>query len=91
MTIREIRKAILRAGPLYLPVAQLRGLRADVLGSLFGSGPVMPILAAAPHSGIGFIEAHGLASIISVPFWQATPDRSWHLTGAAVHTLIGHG
>jgi hypothetical protein len=38
---------------------------------------------------VGFVEAHGLAVIIGVLLWRAQPLRSWHLTAAAVHILLG--
>ena len=28
-----------------------------------------------------YLEAHGLAFIISILFWRAAPLRCWHLTG----------
>jgi hypothetical protein len=47
------------------------------------------VIGGARHLGIGFIEAHGLALIIGILLWRAEPSRSWHLTGAAVHVLLG--
>jgi hypothetical protein len=47
------------------------------------------IVAAAPHAGIGFVEAHGLAVILGVLLWRAAPERSWHLAAAAIHVLLG--
>jgi hypothetical protein len=58
-------------------------------GDLLLARPVSRIIASAPHAGIGFIEAHGLALIIGVLLWRAPPVRAWHLTGAAVHVLLG--
>jgi hypothetical protein len=37
---------------------------------------------------MGLVEANGLA-VIGVLLWRAQPLRSWHLTGAAVHVLLG--
>ena len=62
---------------------------ADLAGAFFAIGPQQPILAAAPHAAIGFVEAHGLAFIIGVRLWFALPERAWHLTAAAVHALLG--
>jgi hypothetical protein len=84
-----IRQLILRANALYLLVAAAGGIWSDVLGIFFSRGPVSRIIAGAPHAGIGFIEAHGLALIIGVLLWRAAPVRAWHLTGAAVHVLLG--
>jgi hypothetical protein len=84
-----MRTLILRANALYLGIAAFGGLLSDVLGIYVGHGPVGRIAAVAPHAGIGFVEAHGLALILSVLLWRASPSRSWHLAAAAVHTLLG--
>ena len=47
------------------------------------------MLAAAPHAAIGFVEAHGLAVILAVLRWRATPARAWHLTAVALEVLLG--
>ena len=52
-------------------------------------GPVAKIVAAAPYSGLGFIEAHGLAFLIGIQMWRAKPSRAWHLTAVAIHVLLG--
>jgi len=52
-------------------------------------GPAGRIVGSGPHAGIGFIEAQGLAFILSVLLWRAAPVRSWHGTGAAVEALLG--
>ena len=83
------RQAILRANAIFLLVAATAGLWTDVLGIFFSVGAQAPIIANAPYAGIGFIEAHGLAFIIGVLLWRAAPERSWHLTAAAVHVLLG--
>jgi hypothetical protein len=83
------RLLILRADALFLIIASIGGAMTDVAGSLFGSGPEVAILSAAPAAGIGFLEAHGLALILGILFWRATPAREWHLTAAAVHALLG--
>jgi hypothetical protein len=46
-------------------------------------------VAEAPWSGLGFIEAHGLAFIIGILMWRSQASRSWHLTAAAIHVLLG--
>jgi hypothetical protein len=84
-----MRTAILRANAIYLLVAAAGGFTADILGAFFGRGPVAPVLAAAPNAAIGFVEAHGLAFIIGVLLWRAETSRTWHLTAAAVHVLLG--
>ena len=47
------------------------------------------MVALAPNSTIGFVEAHGLAFIIGIRLWLAPPLRIWHFTAAAVHVLLG--
>lgn len=84
-----MRTAILRADAVYLLVAAAGGFSADILGAFYGRGPVAPVLAAAPHAAIGFVEAHGLAFIIGVLLWRAETSRAWHFTAAAVHVLLG--
>ena len=84
------RRLILRANALYLGIASIAGLLLlDLQGIAFGRGPEGTILVAAPHAGIGFVEAHGLAFILSVLLWQAPPVRYAHLTAAAVQLLLG--
>jgi hypothetical protein len=84
-----VRTNLLRANAVFLLVASNAGLVIDIAGSFFGKGPEAAILQSAPGAGIGFIEAHGLALIIGVLLWRAAPVRSWHLTAAAVHLLLG--
>jgi hypothetical protein len=61
----------------------------DIRGVLYGLGPQGRLLAQAPHAGIGFVEAHGLAMILAVLLWRAAPARSWHLTALAMEVLLG--
>ena len=84
------RKMILRANALYLGIASIAAfLLLDLRGIALGSGPAGQIFAAAPHAAIGFVEAHGLAFILSVLLWNAHPVRYAHFTAAAVMSLLG--
>jgi hypothetical protein len=83
------RRYLLRANATFLLAASMGGMWSDILGAFFARGHVAPVLAQAPHAAIGFVEAHGLAFIIGVLLWCAEPQRSWHLTAAAVHFLLG--
>lgn len=84
------RRLILRANAIYLGLASVMGLIGlDVRGIFFGTGPEGRILAGAPYAGVGFLESHRLALILSVLFWRAAPTRSWHVTGAATAALLG--
>ena len=69
---------------LYIGVAGCAGLIFDVRGVLYGLGPQGRALADAPHAGIGFVEAHGLAVILAVLLWRARPERAALLTAFAV-------
>jgi hypothetical protein len=86
MTIRQL---ILRANALYIGCAGCAGIIFDVRGVLYGLGPQGRALAAAPHAGIGFVEAHGLAVILAVLLWRARSERVAHLTAFAVVALLG--
>jgi hypothetical protein len=85
----EHRRRILRANAIYLMLASSSAACMDVAGAFLSRGPTASILTAAPHAGIGFLEAHGLAFILSILLWRAEPVRAWHLTGVAIHTLLG--
>jgi len=84
-----IRQRILRGNALYIGVAGLAGMVFDLRGAFYGLGPQGRVLADAPHTAIGFFEAHGLAVILAVLLWRATPSRSWHLTALAMDALLG--
>ena len=83
------RRRILRANAIYLMAASTAGLLMDVLGTFFHRGPESLVVANAPYSSVGFLEAHGLALIISIWLFRSETSRTWHFTGAAVHTLLG--
>ena len=81
---------ILRAHALYLGIASVTAfLFMDMRGWLFNAGPVRHVIADAPHTVIGFVEAHGLAFILAVLFWRAAPVRFWNLTAMATAALLG--
>jgi hypothetical protein len=80
---------LVRVNAGFLILASAGGLFTDISGSFFGSGPEAILLGDAPGTGIGFIEAHGLALIIGVTLWRIAYSRSWHAVLAAVHMLLG--
>lgn len=83
-------RVILRANAVYLGLGAVGGLFfMDLPAVILGVGPGARILSNAPHAAIGFIEAHGLALILSIWLWRAEPVRSWHITGAAIALLLG--
>lgn len=83
------RRLILRANAAFLMLASAGGMWSDITGAFLARGHLAAVLAKAPHAAIGFVEAHGLAFILGVLLWRAMPERSWHLTAAAVHVLLG--
>jgi hypothetical protein len=84
-----LRRALLRTNAIYIGGAASIALVFDIRGVLYGLGPQGRLLASAPHAGIGFVEAHGLALILAVLLWRAAPARSWHLTATALEVLLG--
>jgi hypothetical protein len=82
-------RTILRSHAAFLLAASSSALVMDILGIFFNLGPERHILALAPHAGIGFVEAHGLAFLIGILMCRAQAVRPWHLTGAAVGALLG--
>jgi hypothetical protein len=86
----NFRRLLLRADGVFLIVAAVGAwVSADFPASFSGSGPFGPLIAHQPALGIGFVEAHGLAIILGVLLWRAPSATSWHLTGAAIHLLLG--
>jgi hypothetical protein len=86
----SMRQLTLRAHGFYIAFAGVAALFAwDIPGSFFGTGPQARILGDSPYAGIGFVEAHGLAIILGVLLWRATPLRSWHVVGLAIGVLLG--
>jgi hypothetical protein len=86
---RPRRRLLLRTNALFLILASSFGLLADVIGRFGGVGPQATVFAQAPYAAIGFVEAHGLALILSVMLWRGAPTRSWHLTALAIEVLLG--
>ena len=84
-----LRRHLLRANAVFLVLASVAALHADIIGVAFGLGPQGPFLSVTPQAAVGFIEAHGLALIIGVALWRATPARAWNFGAMAVHLLLG--
>lgn len=87
--INDFRHLVLRANAIFLLLASAGGFASDIRGIFFGLGPVARLVAEAPYSGIGFVEAHGLAFIIGILMWRSQSSRSWHLAAVAIHVLLG--
>jgi hypothetical protein len=84
------KQTILRANAAYLGFAALTAfLFMDLRGVYFGTGPVGRLLGTAPHSAIGFVEAHGLAFVLAIVLWRAPSERFWHLIAAGAELLLG--
>jgi len=80
---------LIRFNAGFLILASAGGLATDIAGSFFGTGAEAALLRDAPGTGIGFIEAHGLALIIGVTLWRIAYSRNWHAFLVAVHMLLG--
>lgn len=80
---------IVRANAFYIGVAGLAGMMFDVRGVLYGLGPQGRLLADAPHAAIGFVEAHGLAVILSILLWRSAPARASLAAALAMDALVG--
>jgi hypothetical protein len=83
------RRVLLRANAAFLIVAAGGAWVTADFASFSGSGPIGPLIAHQPALAIGFIEAHGLAIILGVLLSRAASTTSWHLTGVAIHLLLG--
>jgi hypothetical protein len=84
------RRILLRANGVFLILAALGAwFQMDFPGSFSGTGPLGPLIEHERSLGIGFVEAHGLALIFGVLLWLAPTQRTWHVTGAAIHLLLG--
>jgi len=80
---------LLRADGAWLATIAAPMLISDLAGAFAGWGPLATVLKAAPHSAIGFVEAHGLALILGIILLRAQPTRGLHVVAAAVHLLLG--
>ena len=89
----SIRRLILRANAVALTAVSLTALLMDIAGIFFGKGPQSRVLRRGPEGlpfeGVGFVEAHGLALILGITLYRVAVTRSWHLTAAAIHFLLG--
>lgn len=84
------RRLLLRFNGAFLIVASLGALiRMDFPGAFGGTGPLGPLIAHEPSLAIGVVEAHGLALILGVLIVRAQSSLNTHLTGAAIHLLLG--
>jgi hypothetical protein len=83
------RQLVQRGNAWFLLVASAMGFANDIRGVFFGAGPIGDVVRMAPHSGIGFIEAHGLAFILGALLFANAPSRMWHATAAGIHLLLG--
>jgi hypothetical protein len=86
----NFRRLLLRFNAVFLILAGVGAwLRLDFPAAFSGSGPLSPLIAHEPSLAIGFVEAHGFALIFGVLLWRAPTAIQWHLTGAAIHLLLG--
>jgi hypothetical protein len=84
------RLLILRFHAVYLGIASVAAfIGLDLRGLVFGTGPFARVIADAPYSAIGIVEAHGLALILAITLWRVAPSLAWHVTGVAAAALLG--
>jgi len=89
MTTR-MHQRILRANAVYLGASAVAALLfLDLPQVLFGLGPQSRIVSDRPYVAVGFVEAHGLAFVLSLFLWRAIGDRFSHLAGAGAAALLG--
>ncbi|UHQ19026.1 hypothetical protein LVB87_12665 [Lysobacter sp. KIS68-7] len=92
-TTMHLRQRLMFVNSVFLGMfAVVSFFMLDIRGIWFGAGPLSHVVGAQPVSGLGFLEAHGLAAILA--FWflrvsRTPPERAWHFTASAVHTLLG--
>jgi hypothetical protein len=82
-------KIVLLADGVFLLVAGLAALVADLAGYFFGAGP-FAALASEPLA-LGAVEAHGLAALVGLLVIRATPNERWrwHTVALVVHLFLG--
>lgn len=88
---RTMRKAVLYVNGAFLTVMGGPFAIFDLLSYRFGAGP-LGALYHNDHMTVGLFEAHGLALILGLILLRAArsePSATWHLTGAAIHLLLG--
>lgn len=84
-----ISRYLLRADGAWLALIAAPMLISDLAGAFAGWGPLATVLQTAPHSAIGFVEAHGLALILGIILLRAQPSRGLHVVAGTVHLLLG--
>ena len=63
----------------------------ELAGHFWHIGPYATIFAGSPYT-IGFVEAHGLAVLISLLLFRAASNEQrafWHGFAVVVHVLLG--
>lgn len=90
MTYRT-RQRVLKANGLYLILASLIGISAMDIPAIFLKRGPETMSLTTPSTGVGFLEAHGLALLLGVLLWQATAQPFWHKVALAVQLLLGLG
>jgi hypothetical protein len=89
----RLRRLALRADGLFLVGVGTAQMVFELLGHFAGTGPLAAAFSGAgAHFTIGFLEAHGLALLFGVLLFDAgtaARDAHWHVTAAAIHTLLG--
>ena len=91
MEINVMRRTVLRGDAVFLTLAGLFGLTADLLSYVAGTGPFGRTFYQDP-TVIGVVEAHALAIVIAATLWHhARTGASHHgqWAGIAAHAVMG--
>jgi tryptophan-rich sensory protein len=86
-----MRKIVLRTDAVFLWIAGLFGLVADVLSYYFGSGPFREVFLAN-STVIGVVEAHALAMLIAAVLWHVSNNHRTNVggwMGLSAHAIMG--
>jgi len=85
------RRLLLTADGVFLAVVGGIQMMFELVGHFGAAGPFGDVFDESPFT-IGFVEAHGLASLIGVLLLSVARrdlSRFWHVFAAAVHVLLG--
>lgn len=86
-----IRSRVLRADAVFLTLAGLFGLTADLVSHALGAGPFGLTFYRNPLV-IGVVEAHALAIVIAGTLWhhaRTGAGNHGHWAGMAAHAVMG--
>jgi hypothetical protein len=83
------RQWLLRLNAAYIGGVAAVALPLDIMAAIYGTGALGRVLGDTPSLAIGFVEAHGLALLLSIVIWRARPSAAMHLLAMAMEVLLG--